>query len=234
MRHHHHARTDEPLLAWPGIDNLRDTLPLCALFALIFYACYGGASIVTGFHDVRLRMHFDFEQHFPFVPAWALVYLSLNVLLALSPLILRTRQVFLPLFFTMSVETVLASLCFIFLPVADGYAPVLVSGFWGPVFSLADVVNLDHNYLPSLHVTLAVTAALAFGQRCGRGGKLVFHGWATAIALSTLFTHQHYLLDVLTGLVLALVAMRVVYPRATEAAFLANQIRLSHELMEHR
>ena len=233
MRPHATSGTDEPLIAWPGIDNLRDTLPLSATFALIFYACYGGASVVTGLHGLRLRIHFDFEQHFPFVPALALVYLSLNVMLALTPFILRTRQAFLPLFLTMSAETVLASLCFVSLPIVDGYSPVPVSGFWGSVFSLADVVNLDHNYLPSLHVTLAVTAALAFSQRCGRGGKLVFYSWATAIAISTLLTHQHYILDVITGIALALTAMRVVYPRAA-AAFPVRRIQIGHELMESR
>ena len=30
MRHPATSGTDEPLLAWPGIDNLRDTLPLSA------------------------------------------------------------------------------------------------------------------------------------------------------------------------------------------------------------
>jgi membrane-associated phospholipid phosphatase len=231
MRHHDRSGTNDPLIAWPGIDNLRDTLSLSALFALIFYTCYGAASVVTSLHDVRLRVHFDFEQHIPFVPTLALVYLSLNVMLALTPLILRTRQTFLPLFLTMSAETVLASLCFVSLPIIDGYSPVPVSGFWGSVFSLADVVNLDHNYLPSLHVTLAVTAALAFSQRCGRDGKLVFYSWATAIAISTLLTHQHYILDVITGIALALTAMRVVYPKAA-AAFPVRKIQIGHELME--
>lgn len=231
MRHHDRSGTNDPLIAWPGIDNLRGTLPLSAMFALIFYACYGGASVVTGLHGLRLRIHFDFEQHFPFVPALALVYLSLNVMLALMPFILRTRQAFLPFFLTMSAETILASLCFVLLPVADGYSPVPVSGFWGSVFSLADVVNLDHNYLPSLHVALAVTAALASGRCCGRVGKLMFHSWATAIAVSTLLTHQHYVLDVITGIALALTAMRVVYPRAA-AAFPVRKIQIGHELME--
>ena len=187
------------------------------MFALIFYACYGGASVVTGLHNLRLRVHFDFEQHFPFVPAFTLVYLSLNVMLALTPFILRTRQTFLPLFLTMSAETILASFCFVLLPIADGYSPMLVSGFWGSVFSLADVVNLDHNYLPSLHVALAVTAALAFSQRCGRVGKLLLYSWATAIAVSTLLTHQHYVLDVITGIGLAVTMTRIVYPRAAAA-----------------
>jgi len=35
--------------------------------------------------------------------------------------------------------------------------------------------------------------------------------WAAAIALSTLLTHQHHILDVLTGWALASVCIKVIY-----------------------
>jgi membrane-associated phospholipid phosphatase len=232
MHHPATSGTDEPLLAWPGIDDLRETLPLSALFVLIFYVFYGTASVVTGLHDVRLHIHFHFEQYLPFVPAFALVYLSLNVMLALAPFILRTRQAFLPLFLTMSVETILASLCFVLLPVADGDTPVLASGFWGNVFLFADVVNLDYNNIPSLHVAFAFTAALAFRQRCGPVGTMLFYSWAVTIALSTLLTHQHNILDVITGIALAGIVMRVVYPKAA-AAVTVSSIQRGHKLLEN-
>lgn len=208
------ATYEQPVIAWPGVKNLRCTLPLSGFFVLIFYTFYGGASFLTGLHNFRLRVDFAFERSFPFVPQWAAVYLSLNVLLALAPFILRTRKAFLPLFLTMSAETVLAGLCFLLLPVELGYPETVVAGFWGGVFHLADVLNLDYNYLPSLHVALAFTAALAFGRRCGRVGRLLFFGWATAIAVSTLLIHEHHVLDVIAGIVLAVTAMQFVYPRA--------------------
>ncbi len=51
----------------------------------------------------------------------------------------------------------------------------------------------------------------AYGTRAGPAEKALLGAWAAAIALSTLLTHQHHLLDVATGLALAILAKRFIY-----------------------
>jgi membrane-associated phospholipid phosphatase len=68
------------------------------------------------------------------------------------------------------------------------------------------------NCCPSLHVSTAFLTAFIFidsssegGVRRERRGYLaIYLVWAFAIAVSTLTTKQHYLVDVVTGFVLAL------------------------------
>ncbi len=64
------------------------------------------------------------------------------------------------------------------------------------------------NAAPSLHVALAVLLAWAIGKDAPRAR---FIGWpfAVAIALSTLLTGQHHLIDVVTGAALAITALWV-------------------------
>jgi hypothetical protein len=76
----------------------------------------------------------------------------------------------------------------------------------GGLFQVADVLNLERNDMPSLHVAFAFTLAAAFSARTGRAGGVVLFAWAVATALSTLLTRQHNLLDVAGGLMLAAIA----------------------------
>ena len=58
----------------------------------------------------------------------------------------------------------------------------------------------------SLHVAQCFIAALVC-HRVHRGAGAVAGVWAFLVALSTLFTKQHYVVDVLGGILLAGVAM---------------------------
>ena len=60
------------------------------------------------------------------------------------------------------------------------------------------------NALPSLHVTNPwLVALLSVKERGWSGITILFLLIAVAISISTLYVHQHYLLDVLAGMALA-------------------------------
>lgn len=205
----------EPLLAWPGTASLRLTLPLSFLFSKIFFSIYGLASLLAGLRGAPAAFYFDWELSLPFVPAMALVYLSVPLVLVLTPFVLRTWRDFLPFFVTLTAETLLAGLIFLAAPVTQGYPERIASGPWAGLFQLADKLNLDYNELPSLHVAFAVTAALVFGRRRGPVGKSLFWAWAAAVAGSALLMHEHHVLDVVAGAALGFVAVGVVHRRSS-------------------
>ena len=217
-----------PFLAWPGMANLRVSLPLAFSFLKLFTSVYGGASLLAGLHAAHAMAYFDFELRLPFVPSLVIVYLTVPVALALAPFILRTWREITPLFLTLTVETLVGGLCFLLFPLEQGYPPrVAAAGFWGGLFHLADVLNLEYNEVPSLHVTFAVTAALVFGRRCGRLGRTLFALWAVAVAVSALLMHEHHLLDVAAGAVLAFATVGSVQRWASRDSFLdALQVEL--------
>jgi membrane-associated phospholipid phosphatase/phytoene/squalene synthetase len=208
------------LLAWPQWQDLRITGALALGLVGLWLLVYGGASWITGFHGVRLAVAMDWESHVPFVPEAAAVYLSLNLMVLVPLFVFRRWEEVVPLLVVMVAETVMAGICFLLLPV-EGMAPrPEPPGVAGAMFRVADALNLDHNYLPSLHVSYALTVALAVGRRCSWPGKIVFTVWAVAIAISTVLTHQHYVVDIVGAVLLTAITMTWLYDAAATPTFI--------------
>jgi hypothetical protein len=206
----------EPFLAWPGMSGLRLTLPLSYLFFKIFYSVYGGASLLAKLRRPHVDFYFPWEMRLPFLPSWTLVYLTVPLLLLLTPFILRTWRSFMPFFLTLTAETLVAGVFFLAVPLAQAYPPRVASGFLGGVFHMADRLNLDYNKLPSLHMAFAVTAAVVFGRRCGWLGRTLFSLWIVAVCASGMLIHEHQLLDLVAGLSLGLAGVATVQRRASD------------------
>jgi hypothetical protein len=182
-------------------------------FALV----YGGADALTGMHAYRVRVHLDFERAVPFVPAAVLGYLSIYPLFALAPFVLRSRRELWTLAATQAVVILGAGVCFVLLPVQPAFPPPRDPGLWSGPVAFARRVSLTYNFLPSLHVALSVVCVAVYGRRAGPGARVALRLWAAGIAVSTLLLHQHYLADVITGVVLAVAGVRAVYDRWTAA-----------------
>jgi hypothetical protein len=206
----------ERFLAWPGMSGLRLTLPLSYLFFKIFYSIYGGTSLLAKLRRPHLDFYFPWEMRLPFLPSWTLVYLTVPLLLLLTPFILRTWRSFMPFFLTLTVETLIAGVIFLAVPLAQAYPPRVASGFLGGVFHMADRLNLDYNKLPSLHMAFAVTAAVVFGRRCGWLGRTLFSLWIVAVCASAMLIHEHQVLDLAAGLALGLAGVASVQRRASD------------------
>jgi hypothetical protein len=214
-------RGREPFLAWPGLASFRLTIPLSYLFFKVFSSVYGGAILLA-----RLRrapttdFYFPWEMRLPFLPSWSLVYLSVPLLILLTPFILRTWRTFTAFVLTLTVETLIAGVFFLAMPVTQAFPPRVADGFFGGVFHLADRINLDYNKFPSLHIAFALTAAVVFGRRCGWLGRTLFALWIVAVGASTLLIHEHQILDLETGLALGLVGVLTVQRRVSDERFL--------------
>ena len=107
----------------------------------------------------------------------------------------------------MSLEILIAAPFFIALPLSPLAVPDDLGAFDG-AFRFADLINLNHNLFPSLHATFGFTVGAMLGSQCGRRGRLLFAAWAAGIALSTLLTRQHLVLDVAGALGLTWWALR--------------------------
>lgn len=192
-----------PLFALPERDQVGGVAGLTLAFVAVFMTCYGGASALSAYVPWRVHVDFPFEQCIPFVPAASWAYLSMNLLVGLTPFALRRTRELWPLFSVLCAQTVFAALCFMLVPVETRFGVREVVGAHAGGFALADLMNLERNFLPSLHVSFAVTASMAIGSRTSALGKLLFGGWAAAIAVSTMLIHEHHVVDVLAGGVLA-------------------------------
>jgi len=100
--------------------------------------------------------------------------------------------------------------------VASRPAEVIGNGF--AVWCLRFLYELDppYNCFPSLHVAHSFVSALTC-YRVNRGVGIAGAICAVLVGISTLFTKQHYILDVIAGILLAWAAYAIFlrrYPRS--------------------
>ncbi len=192
------ARSEYASLAW-----------LALIFAAWFGLCYGGAAALAQYVPWRVDVALPIDSRLPFWPAAAALYLTITPMLLLAPFVLRDRASLRPLFVALMLETTIGAVSFLSLPIDDAPVACCEATLAGTLFRIADLVNLHHNNLPSLHVAFACTLALAYAPRATPGGAAALYMWALAVSVSTLFTRQHFVLDVIAGVVLGLICWRV-------------------------
>lgn len=197
----------------PSGSHLLHAAVLGAAVMAWFMLIYGGADWVTAQRSLRIPVHFDIEQHIPFVPAAVVVYMSIYPLFAAAPFLLPSRRQLRRLARVLATTIAVAGLVFLALPSELAYSTAHDYGPWTDLFRVADAINLRYNLLPSLHVGLSVACVDAYTREVSRPVRIGLWGWAAAVAASTLLTHQHHVLDVVTGWALGLVASRWWHPR---------------------
>ena len=205
----------EPFVAWPGFSHLFYAWALSLVNGIWFVFVFGGCDFITAHRALRIPIHFAAELKIPFIPAMTVVYMSIYVLFLAGPFILRTRREFRAAIATLATMIGIAGVGFLLIPGQLAFPPPREQdlGIWAGMFHLADRLNLDYDLVPSLHVALSVACIAAFGIHTGVMGRTLLWIWATAIALSTLLTHQHHVIDVVTGWFLATLCMRLIYSR---------------------
>jgi membrane-associated phospholipid phosphatase len=145
--------------------------------------------------------------------------MSIYGLLLLAPFILRTRREFAAAAATMAVAIAAGGIGFLLVPAELAFAPVRAEqlGVWAGMYHLADALNLTYNLLPSLHVAFAVICVAIFSPRAPGPVRAALWLWASLIAVSTVLIHQHHVLDVVTGWLLAVACVRAVFCRAVRS-----------------
>jgi membrane-associated phospholipid phosphatase len=204
-----------PFLAWPGWSHLRYAALLSVMNTLWFVLVYGGMDALTARRIFRVPVHFPAELAIPFVPAMTLFYMSIYLLFWMAPFVLRTRREFRALVVTLGFAILVGGIGFLLFPADLAFAPPREAdlGIWAALFHFADKLNLTYNLLPSLHVAFAVVCVTIFSARAPLVVKVCLWFWAVMVAASTVLIHQHHLLDVATGWLLALVCVKSIFER---------------------
>ena len=206
----------ERFLDWPGREAAVYAYGvLTPLLTVIFFAVFGGADLMTGLHDYRVRLHMDWEVQLPLVPSMILFYTSLYPACVLLPLMIRSRCELHAAVWTLIAVTMAGGVVFLACPGQAAWAaPTDVElGPWRMLYRYADRINLRHNYCPSLHVAWAVVIAELACRRGAVLARILTRCWVGGVAVSPLLTHQHYLVDVVMGLAVGLVGTRCLFSR---------------------
>lgn len=157
------------------------------------------------------------DLRIPLQPVWVLVYGALYLFLILLPVfVVRQEEHIRRTVFAYLTVWMLAYLGFYFYPAVAPRPDEPVTGDGFAFWALRFLYSSDppYNCFPSLHVAHSFVSALTT-VRVHRGLGLTAIVSAFLVGLSTLFTKQHYILDVVAGIVLALMACAVFLRKAS-------------------
>ena len=157
----------------------------------------------------------------------AAVYLTVGPMMLLSVFIVRETRPMRQLLKVLCAQTLVGFCVFLAFPVASNFPPIPESANLPGIYQIADLINLKNNELPSLHFCFAATMALVYSGGRRPAVAILFHGWALLIAASTLLIHEHNLLDLVAGYLLARLGARwwqhAVAPGASSPPLAARQ-----------
>ena len=182
----------------------RVTIPMVVLVSLVpFYIFIADMMRGRTLHVPALAL----DRLVPLQPTWGLVYGSLYLWLIVLPVfVVRQDEQIRRTVLAYLTVWVAAYACFLAYP-TRAPRPDQVSGEGFAVWGLRFLYSADppYNCFPSLHVAHSFVSALT-SYRVHRALGIAATLCAALVGVSTLFTRQHYILDVIAGTFLACAA----------------------------
>jgi hypothetical protein len=202
--------------------GLRERAALSVAVVLFFLTGYFGVGwLVTDPAEAR-TLAVPFDDAIPFVIGSALVYWSILPMGLLPIFTVRDPALFRRVAVAYSLTIAIALATFVVLPVTSlGFRPepevFAGAGFSGWLMHLLYTLDPPMNLFPSLHLALAVLAALA-AWRVEPGLGACALAWTALIAVSVCTTKQHFVVDAVAGVALAALVHFAVLGRGRAAS----------------
>lgn len=191
---------------WPLLGGGRTQLVALGLFFGVSYGFYLTTLKLRG-PSARFVTWTEFDRAFPFAPWWTWVYLLVWGIGPLVAMVLR-RAAFVWFLQRATLVGLVSVVIFAVLPTQTIRPPdkESITGLTGWLYrSMVEMDDPPANAAPSLHVSLSCLLAWALAYDRPRWWWVALSG-AVVVWLSTLYTAQHHLIDVGTGVLLATLA----------------------------
>jgi protein-tyrosine phosphatase/membrane-associated phospholipid phosphatase len=180
-----------------------------ALTSLLFVVAYNACNDITHARTDVGVWAFDWERHWPVVPAMIVPYWSIDLLFLLAPFCCTTRDEVDVHRRRLVFAIAGASLGFLLIPLRFAFPRPEVEGALAPGFAALYSFDQPHNLFPSLHIAFRTLLADLYVRQSRGAWRLLAHGWFSLVGVSTLLTWQHHLVDVLGGFWLAALAVQL-------------------------
>jgi membrane-associated phospholipid phosphatase len=187
-----------------------------ALFWTIWILVYPACNYIASCRSDVHCFYFEWEHALPFVPWLIIPYLSIDVFLALLPLIIKDEKELWTYGHRMVTATLIAGAFFLLLPMKFGWPrpPVDSSSFVGWINTTFRAMDLPYNQCPSLHVAYLLIMFGPFMRNTRGPLRIGIAAWFGLILVSTLFTYQHHCVDVLGGFALGALSICLLHRHA--------------------
>lgn len=179
------------------------TAGLCALWVAVYFACNWISSLRT---DVR-TLQFEWERAIPFIPWLIVPYMSIDLFFVAAPFLCRTRHQMQVLIARLLSATAIAAFSFLAIPMTLAVERPSINGWLGGVYEMLKAGDQPHNMCPSLHVALLLLLWPVY-HRAARGiVRVLLHVWFALILISVLPVFQHHFVDVIGGIIVAIICI---------------------------
>ncbi len=158
-----------------------------------------------------------FESHIPFLPWMVVPYMSSGLIYCAAFWCVPARDQVRVLSQRLLLATVLAGIVFVLYPLQFSWPrPPLERGIAAALFNLLTTLDQPYNQLPSLHVAYCLIFWQSLRSMTAGWRRILLAAWLVVTALATLFTYQHHVVDVVAGLLLGLICVRLIRPGRRE------------------
>lgn len=204
-----------PLFSIPDKARLWVFLGWGSAALLGFPLIYGWTNYWASLRSTHYAWYFTWETQTPFIKEFVWLYLSLNLVIFL-PLFMCDAERLKKYCQANLMTLLLAAIIFVLFPTQLGFARVVpLESPFREIFQNIHSLDQPHNLVPSLHVTFSALAFFAVWETHSNRKwlSIVTSIWMFGIASSVVFTRQHHIIDIIGGLILALIGIRFVYLR---------------------
>jgi len=170
-----------------------------------FISVYPTCNWLTANREITYSLYINTELAIPFVPGFFWIYMSMYVLFLLPAFFLDAEHLK-RLGKQLISATLLSGVIFLILPAELGFERTSpASPLYASIYSGLFAIDLPHNLVPSLHVIFSSLIIFSLLEKAElKYQKYALWGWLTLVCLSTLLIHQHHLVDIITGLLVAI------------------------------
>jgi len=174
--------------------------------AALWYAAFSAIYTFTGRFHLRAPATFELwlpDRLIPFIDWTIWVYASQFLLLYGCFLGVNSARAVSRMVYAISLASLLAFTIFLICPTEFPRGMTVKAGSEAFAFRFLYSIDSAANCFPSLHVALAWLSALSLRDERKKAGAMAIV-WAALISVSTMTTKQHYFVDIVGGVGLAL------------------------------
>jgi protein-tyrosine phosphatase len=181
------------------------------LLSLLFVVVYGSTNWLTAQRpdsDVG-TWYFAWElTAIPYVPLLIVPYMSIDLLFFMATFLCRDEREIQVFARRVVFSNLVAAIFFLVLPLKLVWPQRPRIGGWFGDFveqscTAPFLMEYPHNLFPAMHIALCLILADTYGRHTRGIVRVLSYTWFGLIALSTVLTWQHHLVDVAGGVVLA-------------------------------
>ena len=174
------------------------------LLSLVFILYIGGYLVVNYLSVGRegSTLEIALDSVIPFLPWFVIPYIFVYIVAFLPYFFIKDNSTFRSVALTYTITTLIAYTIFLVFPVIMNRPSSISTQGIGAMVNLIFSIDFPYNSFPSLHVMYAFLPAFMLLKDYKIAGSITLVV-AILIAFSTVFIKQHYILDVVGGIVLA-------------------------------